>query len=145
MLPRKVSDTSDPLPEEGAQVLQTLVKSPAETKAALEAIPQAPVQEPADAHGHNLSVDLAVYSTFCKLLALHLEAMEGPEGTGPLDDDLAIIMKGEEHVSAAQWGCVVYRAAQKRIVREYLRLANEKLIKVTTELREHAVSRRDGG
>ena len=89
---------------------------------------------------------MAVFTSFCKLLALHLDAMEGPEGTGPLDDDLTIIEKGEDSVTAAQWGCVVYRAGQKRIVREYLRLANDKLSRIAAEMRQHLDgARQDGG
>ena len=132
-LPRKVANCQDPLPQEGHHVLETLVMTAEETEALARAdadfdINKLPKLE-------RLSIELAVYTSFCKLLSLHLHALEGPEGSGTLDSDVAIIAQGPASVSADTWNCVVYRAGQKRIVREYLSLANDRMGKVTTQMK----------
>jgi hypothetical protein len=132
-LPRKVADPKEPLPEQGRKVLQMLVMTAEETRELLRH--GMPLDARKLPEREFLSVQLAVYTSFCKLLSLHLHAMEGPDGTGPLDDDLAIITKGEQGMSPEAWSCVVYRAGQKRIVREYLKLANEKLRSITEQMK----------
>lgn len=132
-LPRKVADPKEPLPEQGRKVLQMLVMTAEETNELLRH--GAPLDARKLPEREFLSVQLAVYTSFCKLLSLHLHAMEGPDGTGPLDDDVALIGKGEEGMPPEAWSCVVYRAGQKRIVREYLTLATEKLRCITERMK----------
>ena len=114
-------------------MLETLVMTPEETAALAKG--DAELDTSKLPKQHRLSIELAVYTSFVQLLTLHLHALEGPTGTGTLDRDIEIISKGPAGVSADSWNCVVYRAGQKRIVREYLRLANERLDKVTAEMK----------
>jgi hypothetical protein len=83
-----------------------------------------------------LSIELAIFTTFCKLLSLYLDAMEGTEGTGPLDDDIKLILNGKDSMSSNKLNCVLYRAGQKRILRAHLKAANARLVEITEEMKE---------
>lgn len=132
-LPRVEGHLKQPLPDAARSVLQILVMTDQEIKAT-EA--STDTHTPGLSRRERLGIDLAVLTSFCKLLVLHVDAMEGAEGTGPLDDDLALIQKGRDALGKAQWDCVVYRAGQKRILRQYLKEANAKLVQVTEEMKE---------
>lgn len=75
----------------------------------------------------SMGQDMAVYTTLCTLLEVTLNDLEGPEGTGPLQDDVRLVEAGPEGVSDTVWQCIVYRAAQKRIVRQHLDDARKQL------------------
>lgn len=132
-LPRSEGRLQQVLPDTARRVLQILVMTEKEIDA-MEGSKD--LQSSGLSCRERLGIDLAVYTSFCKLLVLHLDAMEGAEGTGPLDDDLALIQKGRDAMGRAQWDCLVYRAGQKRILRQYLHEANAKLVQVTEEMKE---------
>lgn len=124
--------------------------APHEVAVALEAAPGRPASgtRPAAKPGsaEQLSLELALYTTFTALLRMKLAELEGPDaggeegtGTGSLERDLAVLEAGPEALlgtdgGSVAWQCVLYRAAQKRIVRGYLRDADAHLQGVMAQM-----------
>lgn len=132
-LPRVKGPVKEALPVEGRKVLQILVM----TEEELEAVKDCKDLSTAGlTKRQQLSIELAIFTSFCKLLSLYLDAMEGAEGSGSLDDDIQLVLKGKESMSANNWNCVLYRAGQKRILREYLKAANTRLVSIVGEMKE---------
>lgn len=129
-LPHEVRNKADPLPPEGRQVLEALVCTAEDEKHLKE-------EAQGQAAFWRLSIDLAVYTSFCKLLGLYQDMLEGSEGTGPLEADLQAIEAGPDNVPAETWHCIIYRAGQKRIVRSHLQAANKKLEQLTSDMQAH--------
>eukprot|EP00873_Tetraselmis_striata_P037760 jgi/Tetstr1/458024/TSEL_044533.t1 len=75
---------------------------------------------------------MAVLSTLVRLLEMRVEALEGEEGTGPLEADLQALADGA--VAPKLRHALVYRAAQKRMAREYLLAVRAALQDVMREL-----------
>jgi hypothetical protein len=84
-----------------------------------------------------LGADMAVITTFVRLLELQAARLEGAdEGSGPLEDDLAALRGGGGDSELPSWrrACVVYRAGQKALVRAYLVRARRELQDTLGEL-----------
>jgi hypothetical protein len=132
-LPRIKGPVKEALPPEGRKVLQILVMTEEEAEAVKDCKDLSIAEL---TKKQQLSIDLAIFTSFCKLLSLYLDAMEGAEGSGPLDNDIQLILKGKDSMSPNNWNCVLYRAGQKRILREYLKAANTRLVSITEEMKE---------
>jgi hypothetical protein len=98
-----------------------------------------PVQE----RMQQLGLDMAVLTTFSRLLELKLIAMEGEDGTGPLEEDLqqlaAAAAGGSKQQSGASlpaWkhACLLYRSGQKALARLYINAARAELQETLAEL-----------
>jgi hypothetical protein len=98
-----------------------------------------------------LGLDMAVLTTFARLLELKMVEMEGEGGTGSLESDLQQMAdaaarennSGNGAGTAAQldgslptWqrNCVLYRAGQKALVRSYITAARVELQTTLAEL-----------
>ena len=53
-------------------------------------------------------------------------------GTGPLADDVSLLQ--DANLAPESWACVVYRAGQKRIVHEYLKLAEAQVEQLNVQI-----------
>lgn len=78
-----------------------------------------------------LGLRMGALATLVKMLEVRVEEQEGDEGTGTLERDMQLLQKagrGSSDSSEAQrHACIVYRCEQKRITREYLRMARSEL------------------
>jgi hypothetical protein len=118
--------------------------------------------DPVQQKMQQLGLSMAVLTTFTRLLELKLIAMEGDEGTGPLESDLQQLAAADAAAAAGQrlggsngsnagsspsWGdaggdglpawkrhCLLYRAGQKALVRSYITAARAELQSTLAEL-----------
>jgi hypothetical protein len=116
VLPRRIVDKAEPLTEEGRAMIATL-HMPLDYAATrlkngesleLSSLPES--MRLTLEHDANLKFSFLLFSTW--------QALE--KGTGDLQDDLAILEQGPESVAPEKWACVLYRAGQKRIIKEHL-------------------------
>ena len=83
-----------------------------------------------------LSEQMAVLAAAVSMLAGTVSGMEDDkEGTGALERDVDLLVKGGLPPRVA--GCVVYRAAQKRVAREWLVRARSELHDVVSRLKQN--------
>ncbi|CAD7704284.1 unnamed protein product [Ostreobium quekettii] len=85
----------------------------------------------------DLGLEMAAATTLVRLLEMKMVEMEGPEGTGRLEDDIKIIEEansGASTMSQSKWSCLVYRAQQKHLVREWLDVSGRHLQDVMNRL-----------
>lgn len=68
---------------------------------------------------------MAVLTSAARLLEAKVAEMEGPDGTGPLEQDVAHL--SQMRLPSSVRACLVYRAGQKRIARDWLAIANRLL------------------
>ena len=52
-----------------------------------------------------------------------LQMEDDETGTGPLESDVALLRTFPKGLTAREWACVVYRAGQKRLLRDHVALA----------------------
>jgi len=85
--------------------------------------------------GAEEGTSFAALTLFVKILQQCVYQQESDsEGTGTLESDLALLAAEREREGAGgatmtpfERNCVIYRMGQKRIAREYLRLAQQRL------------------
>jgi len=81
---------------------------------------------------------MAILSTLVKLLEYKAEAMEGEDGTGPLEEDFKILQAAEAagQTTGRLLDAVRYRASQKQLARTYLAMTRAALQEVMQLLSE---------
>lgn len=73
-----------------------------------------------------------------------LELEDGEQGTGSLEGDEARLIVAGSEMNTTTRSCLVYRAAQKRISRQYLILARRTLQDTMRALTELVEAERNG-
>jgi hypothetical protein len=160
------------VPDAARQVLEVFVLDKRELASALQQQQSGAAAAAAGSNGSNgsngdpvherlqqLGLDMAVLTTFARLLELKLIAMEGEDGTGPLEEDIQQLAaaaaaaaeqqrqsgsrggvwggsEGGEGASVPAWkrACLLYRSGQKALVRSYINAARAELQDTLTEL-----------
>jgi hypothetical protein len=106
--------------------------------------------DPVQQKMQQLGLQMAILTTFSRLLELKMIHLEGDEGTGPLETDLQLLATAdaaaEQAGSSGAWGdagsalptwkrhCLLYRAGQKALVRSYITAARAELQDTLAEL-----------
>lgn len=110
--------------------------------------------DPVQQKMQQLGLQMAILTTFARLLELKMITMEGEEGTGPLETDLQLLVAADAAAesagssgsdSSSAWGdpgalptwkrhCLLYRAGQKALVRSYITAARAELQDTLAEL-----------
>lgn len=149
------------VPEAAREVLEVFVLDRRELAAALEGEQlgatggDSSSADPLQQRMQQLGLQMAVLTTFTRLLELKMIAMEGDEGTGPLENDLRELAEADAAAAAARqtlrassssdsngssWAdegaggmpvwrrhCLLYRAGQKALVRSFITAARAEL------------------
>lgn len=154
---------SSVVPDAARQVLEVFVLDRHELAAAFEQLHQPGAADSSSSSGgddpvqmkmQQLGLQMAILTTFARLLELKMIAMEGEEGTGSLESDLvqlaaADATEQQQHAGSNGCGtgdngsnglpvwkrnCLLYRAGQKALVRSYITAARAELQDTLAEL-----------
>mmetsp|Transcript_21870 Transcript_21870/g.39020 ORF Transcript_21870/g.39020 Transcript_21870/m.39020 type:complete len:509 (+) Transcript_21870:377-1903(+) len=79
---------------------------------------------------YSLGLRMATISTLVRMLEIRVMELEGAEGTGTLEADLALLKKGEKagsNINSRRRSAIVYRTGQKKLTRELLAATRQEL------------------
>ncbi|KAK9806362.1 hypothetical protein WJX72_011435 [[Myrmecia] bisecta] len=124
---------------EGAwQTLEAFVMEPQHLAAELQQA-DGPVTRAARSEVEESGLRMAALTTLVRLLEVKAVEMEGEGGTGLLEDDIQLLETIDNDkdnvVPASTRSCIVYRARQKHLAREYLRRARIELSREMARLK----------
>jgi hypothetical protein len=149
------------VPDAARQVLEVFVLDKRELAAALagsgssSSSSSSSTADPVQQKMQQLGLQMAILTTFARLLELKMLQMEGDKGTGPLETDLQLLATADATAEQAgssgsdsnsTWGdagsalptwkrhCLLYRAGQKALVRSYITATRAELQDTLAEL-----------
>lgn len=88
----------------------------------------------------SVGLHMAKVAVLIKLLEQRMDSLEGEEGTGSLEDDIELMQKVADGATKSwKWYCLVYRAEQKKLTRDWLlvsRIHMQEVVAVLKHLSE---------
>ncbi|GMH33882.1 hypothetical protein BSKO_01716 [Bryopsis sp. KO-2023] len=122
-------------PPEIWDIMEAFVVEPKELEAKRRAVESGVKKGRSGSKLEETGVHMAKVTTLVMLLEMKMAELEGVDGTGSLEEDIKKMEEvRKEELEGWQWSCLVYRAEQKRLTREWLFLARIHMQEVMVKL-----------